>query len=348
MPTLHVDVATDRPVATDRLGDVAQQAEHVAAGDSRRPAADRPGGRCITSNPSFTRQPSRLLARGDVIDELHAFGIVRPNRDDQRPAARTRAPRRRSATVGSPSRNTHRRRLPQMQVIRARDVVTTARSSSICQFLPHGLVVQPARNDRLAVWRRAARSRSTSRPAAASPARADRRSDRSTSSGSPTAVQLRCVRLTWLNENARGMNDTSSGIELPLDPVRPHPVEIVLNRLRVDDAAGVKQHAGAQQLDRLGHLRRLGKAANPRQPQRGIGEAVGPRGALNDELPWQESEHVAARHIPSIRGFQQLQPLAVRQRLLNAAKYRFLTDAAGARLLLLQLMGQFVARDMRF
>ncbi len=46
-------------------------------------------------------------------------------------------------------------------------------------------------------------------------------------------------------------------VKLPLDPERPHPVEVMLNRLCIDQPSGVHDHAGTQQFNRFGHFRRL-------------------------------------------------------------------------------------------
>ena len=43
-------------------------------------------------------------------------------------------------------------------------------------------------------------------------------------------------------------------IELPFDPVRPDPIEVVLNGAGVDNAPRMKQHACAHQLNRLLHF----------------------------------------------------------------------------------------------
>jgi hypothetical protein len=42
----------------------------------------------------------------------------------------------------------------------------------------------------------------------------------------------------------------------------------------VDQAAGVKHHAGSQQFDRFAHFGRLGKTVQPRQQGEGIQEAL--------------------------------------------------------------------------
>src|SRR5690606_38757668 len=80
-------------------------------------------------------------------------------------------------------------------------------------------------------------------------------------------------------------------IELPLHPVWPDPVEIVLDGLRVDDAARVEDEARAEELDRLGGLGRTAKAAQPPQRLRGVGEAVGPGGPARDVFPWDPLYH---------------------------------------------------------
>jgi hypothetical protein len=85
------------------------------------------------------------------------------------------------------------------------------------------------------------------------------------------------------------------GIKLALDPVRPDPIEIVLNGAGVDDPAGMKQHARAHELDRLLHFRRLREIANPRKPQCRIGEPVSPGRPLHDVFPRQVRSIVTQR-----------------------------------------------------
>jgi hypothetical protein len=77
------------------------------------------------------------------------------------------------------------------------------------------------------------------------------------------------------------------GIKLALDPVRPDPIEIVLDRAGVDDPAGMKQNARAHKLDRLLHFGRLREIANPGKPQRRVGKPIGPRRPLHDVFPRQ-------------------------------------------------------------
>ena len=76
-----------------------------------------------------------------------------------------------------------------------------------------------------------------------------------------------------------------SGIKLPRDPVRPHPVEIVLNDLRIDEATRMKHHARANQLNRLLDLRGLGKLPHAREELERIDESAGPRRAAKQIAP---------------------------------------------------------------
>jgi hypothetical protein len=80
-------------------------------------------------------------------------------------------------------------------------------------------------------------------------------------------------------------------IELALDPVGPDPVEVVLDRLGVHEAAGVEDDAGAQQFQRLGDFGRLRKAAHPGQEGCGIEHAVAAGRVLHEEFPREPAEH---------------------------------------------------------
>ena len=73
------------------------------------------------------------------------------------------------------------------------------------------------------------------------------------------------------------------GIELALDPVRPDPVEIVLDRLRVHETAGMKQHAGSQELERLGEFRGFSEAPNFRHQLERVEKTVGSRRPSDQE-----------------------------------------------------------------
>jgi hypothetical protein len=52
------------------------------------------------------------------------------------------------------------------------------------------------------------------------------------------------------------------GIELPFDPIGPHPVQIVLDRLGVEEASGMKLDSFSYQFNGLGNLGGLGKSAH--------------------------------------------------------------------------------------
>jgi hypothetical protein len=60
-------------------------------------------------------------------------------------------------------------------------------------------------------------------------------------------------------------------IELAFNPVGPDPVQVMLNDPTIDQATGVKYHAGPQQFDRFAHFGRLGKTVQPRQQGDDVG-----------------------------------------------------------------------------
>src|SRR4051812_45771926 len=70
-----------------------------------------------------------------------------------------------------------------------------------------------------------------------------------------------------------------AGVELALDPVRPDPVEVVLDGLGVYEAARMEKHAGAKKLDGFGDLGGLGEAAHPRKQADRVEKTVCTRGA---------------------------------------------------------------------
>ena len=74
-------------------------------------------------------------------------------------------------------------------------------------------------------------------------------------------------------------------IELALDPVRPDPVQVVLDHAAVYQPACVKHHTGTQQFDRLAHLRGLGKAMQPGQQRNRVEEPVRTGDTTNEEPP---------------------------------------------------------------
>ena len=77
------------------------------------------------------------------------------------------------------------------------------------------------------------------------------------------------------------------GIELALDPIGPHPVEVVLDDAAVDESARMEDHPGPQQLDGLAHLGGLGEAVQARQQRDRIDKPMGPRHAAHQETPGQ-------------------------------------------------------------
>ena len=70
-----------------------------------------------------------------------------------------------------------------------------------------------------------------------------------------------------------------SRIELSFNPVRPHPVEIILNGFGVDKAARMEEHTGSQQLEWLGDFGRLGKLSQLGQELDRIDKSVHSRQA---------------------------------------------------------------------
>lgn len=85
-------------------------------------------------------------------------------------------------------------------------------------------------------------------------------------------------------EGARDKGDVV-GVELALGPEGPDPVEVILDGAAVDQASGVEEDAGAQQLDRPGHLRRLGEAVQPGLQGDGVDEPARAGQAREDEAP---------------------------------------------------------------
>ena len=82
-----------------------------------------------------------------------------------------------------------------------------------------------------------------------------------------------------------------SGIELALHPVRPHPIEIVLDGLRIHQAPRMKDNASTKQLHWLSDFRRLREAPDPCQQHCWIKHAVASRRVFHEKFPWQESQH---------------------------------------------------------
>ena len=71
------------------------------------------------------------------------------------------------------------------------------------------------------------------------------------------------------------------GVKLPFDPVGPDPIEIILDRFRIHQTTGMKQHAGSQQLNGLAHLGGLRKIPHLRQQGDRIQKPISPRRPRN-------------------------------------------------------------------
>jgi hypothetical protein len=74
-------------------------------------------------------------------------------------------------------------------------------------------------------------------------------------------------------------------VELSLDPERPDPVHVVLDRPGVQQSAGVEHHACAQQFEGFLHLERLGKAFQTGENLHRIDEAAGQCGPAHQLFP---------------------------------------------------------------
>jgi hypothetical protein len=105
------------------------------------------------------------------------------------------------------------------------------------------------------------------------------------------------------------------GIELPLDPIGPYPVEVVLNGLGVDETTGMKNDPRTQELYRLLNLRGLGETSESCQQGEGVNNPMGPCRPFDEKSPWQPaSEHVKKdtsstgknKHSPGYRHRQEL------------------------------------------
>ena len=275
-------------IAADSLGVAVEQARHVAMGIIRdehlRGSAIEHYFGFVVHEPTSSR-----IARIDRVDELHPLGVVRPQRHDQLRLARGRGGHlqfgQRLVLFDDDARRLLERH-PMLPRERFDGEIVVARH----ELLPHGRIGQAARRQLLAIRRdEPAVDRPTILQRCEQPARVDDRIDRKLRQADRGPVAMGEIHMTE-RERPWDKRDVV-GVELPLDPVGPDPVKVVLNRLRVDDAASVEQNPRAQQLNRFRHLRRLGETPNPRQPEGRIGNAVGPGGSFDDRLPWQETEH---------------------------------------------------------
>ncbi|MDZ7643293.1 MAG: hypothetical protein U5K76_03055 [Woeseiaceae bacterium] len=115
------------------------------------------------------------------------------------------------------------------------------------------------------------------------PARIDDRID--------SEVRLRdgrpvAVRQVDVAEGKRARYEARIGrIELALDPVGPDPVQVGLDRPRVQQAARMKTDARAQQLDRFGDIGRLREPPHAREEAHGIDESVAMGCTLQQQPP---------------------------------------------------------------
>src|SRR5262245_59975733 len=89
-------------------------------------------------------------------------------------------------------------------------------------------------------------------------------------------------------------------IELPAHPIRPNPVEIVLDHTAVNEATRMHRDAGPQQLDRLGHFRGLSKALETSDQVDRIEESVAERSPTQNHLPRQTLHRFMSSIINSI------------------------------------------------
>ena len=268
-------------------GGVVQQATDVAAGVVR---GEQLVGRAVGDHVHPVVHPPAVarVAGGDPIDELDPFRVVGPQGHDQRAAMRARRLELDPDHRLAPLQN-HRSRLAQHQVV-------LAAGGDNCQAVVHNqllldLLIRQATGkqgfalgiaqpeiDRPAVLHRRDQ-----------PAGIDDGIDRQ--GGQADGRPIPMGQIDVAERECPGNERNILGIELPLDPVGPDPIEIVLDGFRVDDPAGMKEDARPQQLNRFGHFRGLREAANPRQPSRGIAQPIRPSGPLDDEFPGQELEH---------------------------------------------------------
>src|SRR5436190_22942124 len=80
-------------------------------------------------------------------------------------------------------------------------------------------------------------------------------------------------------------------IELPLDPIRPNPIEIVLNRLGIDQPPRVEEDPGPKKLDRFRHLGGFRELPEPAKKLHRIEESICPRHARGKESPRQPAQY---------------------------------------------------------
>ncbi len=81
-----------------------------------------------------------------------------------------------------------------------------------------------------------------------------------------------------------------AGIVLAFDPVRPDPVEVVLDGAGVEQAPGVEHHPGAQQLKRLFDGQGLAETLQSRQEADRVDQAPGFRQPADDLFPGKPSQ----------------------------------------------------------
>ena len=74
-------------------------------------------------------------------------------------------------------------------------------------------------------------------------------------------------------------------IELALHPIRPDPIEVVLNDASVQEPARMHRDAGAQQLDGMMDFGRLTELLQAREQREGVEEPVRSRHVAHDTLP---------------------------------------------------------------
>ena len=87
--------------------------------------------------------------------------------------------------------------------------------------------------------------------------------------------------------NERGV----SGFELALHPERPHPVQIVLDRLYVYETPGMEHDARAQKLDGFLDFRRPCKRPQAGEPGNRVHHLITAGGETDDESPWKKAQH---------------------------------------------------------
>jgi len=75
------------------------------------------------------------------------------------------------------------------------------------------------------------------------------------------------------------------GIELTLDPVRPDPIQVVLEDPAVEKTPCMQHHPGSQQFNRLVNLGGLGESTETRQQGDRVKKPVSPGNAANDKSP---------------------------------------------------------------